>query len=454
MTSQEHIRNSQTLQGKPLRNDVTGQRFGRLVVLRCYRDKKGSYVRTYATCLCDCGQTCDKIASDLQQGVTRSCGCLRREVQASRWDDLTGQVFGKLRVLAIVDRGKQRLANCLCECGKEARIKTKSLLQGRTKSCGCLKAVHDLSGQTFGRLFVLETSRREGKTWALCQCVCGNLHETHAAHLQSGSTRSCGCYAEEVQRQIEKDLTGQRFGSLVVLDMEREREKTYATCQCDCGTICKKSATQIQKKRWAGTHCGCQVKPPKYPHFFLNKIEMKCCAGCKRLTPLTEFATDKRARDGKTTLCSRCNTAKTTQWQQSHPEQSRANMAFVHARRRTRKRELPFTLTKDEWAFALEYWGHACAVCREPEGLFTALALDHFIALSDPACPGTTATNAVPLCDGLMACNTRKHAKDPLRFLTEKLGPRRAKAKLREIEAYFTLVKERTPLCPASSPFS
>lgn len=55
--------------------------------------------------------------------------------------DLTGQRFGKLVAVKIVDRnvssGKQWL--CHCDCGNDIIVSARALLSGNTKSCGCLK---------------------------------------------------------------------------------------------------------------------------------------------------------------------------------------------------------------------------------------------------------------------------------------------------------------------------
>lgn len=49
-----------------------GERYGRLTLIA----KNG----TMATVKCDCGNTIEVRYSNLQQGRTRSCGCLRKEV--------------------------------------------------------------------------------------------------------------------------------------------------------------------------------------------------------------------------------------------------------------------------------------------------------------------------------------------------------------------------------------
>ena len=57
--------------------------------------------------------------------------------------DLTGKVFGRLRVISWACNrwvGRRRsFWKCVCECGKTAYIRVGDLNGGKTKSCGCLK---------------------------------------------------------------------------------------------------------------------------------------------------------------------------------------------------------------------------------------------------------------------------------------------------------------------------
>lgn len=58
--------------------DMTGQRFGRLVVLRRY-GRTDSGEATWI-CQCDCGNQHAVVGSSLRRGFTNSCGCLRDEI--------------------------------------------------------------------------------------------------------------------------------------------------------------------------------------------------------------------------------------------------------------------------------------------------------------------------------------------------------------------------------------
>lgn len=57
--------------------DMTGQRFGRLVVLR--RVASDGAGRARWSCRCDCGAVVAYLRAVLMAGDAKSCGCLRRE---------------------------------------------------------------------------------------------------------------------------------------------------------------------------------------------------------------------------------------------------------------------------------------------------------------------------------------------------------------------------------------
>ena len=64
----------------PARIDVTGQRFGRLIVLGDAPKKSGE--RRKVVCACDCGAEIVCEPRQLTRGKTRSCGCLQKEAVA------------------------------------------------------------------------------------------------------------------------------------------------------------------------------------------------------------------------------------------------------------------------------------------------------------------------------------------------------------------------------------
>lgn len=66
--------------------DLTGKRFGRLVVERRITEispKERNY-RTLWQCRCDCGKTVIVWANNLVRGDTRSCGCYKSDLTSAR----------------------------------------------------------------------------------------------------------------------------------------------------------------------------------------------------------------------------------------------------------------------------------------------------------------------------------------------------------------------------------
>lgn len=62
--------------------DLTGQRFGRLTVIRATDQR---YRRNVVNeCLCNCGNTCFVMSRDLLSGHVTSCGCRQRETQTPK----------------------------------------------------------------------------------------------------------------------------------------------------------------------------------------------------------------------------------------------------------------------------------------------------------------------------------------------------------------------------------
>ena len=185
--------------------DLIGQRFGRLTVVGFagFRNRTGVW-----NCKCDCGNTVEVRTGDLKSGNTKSCGCLREENRSKIRNDLTGMTFGRLTVerLASVPDKRGIYWHCKCSCGNEVDVWSANLVNGTTKSCGCLQKEaaaaansDDLTGKQFGFLTALYKTKSHitsgGNSIAVwhCRCICGNETDVSAGNLVNGNTQSCGC---------------------------------------------------------------------------------------------------------------------------------------------------------------------------------------------------------------------------------------------------------------------
>lgn len=99
--------------------------------------------------------------------------------------------------------------NCECVCGNKIIVSGSNLKTGHTTSCGCVKNIPynfiDLTGKRFGRLVVLEKVGRNdrGVTWK-CKCDCGNIKEVCGLDLRESSVQSCGCLKKEFSKKPKK----------------------------------------------------------------------------------------------------------------------------------------------------------------------------------------------------------------------------------------------------------
>lgn len=88
----------------------------------------------------------------------------------------------------------------------------RSLKNGSTKSCGCLRAkkiTNENIGKVFGKLTIIgfeEKRTNDGHILYKCQCECGNIHYSTIGSLKSGHVSSCGCLTSKGEQEIEKIL--------------------------------------------------------------------------------------------------------------------------------------------------------------------------------------------------------------------------------------------------------
>lgn len=183
---------------KPL--DLSNQRFGKLLVLELADGHKGERMWK---CQCDCGNLTVVRQGHLRSGHTTSCGCGKNTLNSlvgQRFGSLT--VKSRAEDYITPKTGKRYTQwLCVCDCSKETVVLSNNLRAGNIKSCGCQSPhkLQDLSGQVFGKLTVLHMVEPyinpNGRRLIRyeCQCECGNRIFALANTLRSGDVLSCGC---------------------------------------------------------------------------------------------------------------------------------------------------------------------------------------------------------------------------------------------------------------------
>jgi len=121
--------------------------------------------------------------------------------------DITGQVYNGLSVIRLIGKNKhgQTLWEVRCYCGTLFSVVKCSLVSGNTKSCGCLRKSRpnprfkDLTGMRFGRLIVIARAPglKRKNALWLCECDCGMQIIANGADLRVGDTKSCGCLQKD-----------------------------------------------------------------------------------------------------------------------------------------------------------------------------------------------------------------------------------------------------------------
>lgn len=192
-------------------------------------------------CRCKCGKEKYVTGYELRSGTIKSCGCYSRQATSLRnRKNLEGQRFGNLTVIKDSgnrykwETGSNIIWECKCDCGNIVFVKTNDLTQGHKTHCGCLILkgkqyngnYKDLTGQRFGHLIVLYDAdiRKNGHVYWHCKCDCGNELDISSTHLLSGETNSCGC----LKNSKGEDKLISIFKEL---DIEYIFQKKYDNCR-------------------------------------------------------------------------------------------------------------------------------------------------------------------------------------------------------------------------------
>lgn len=197
--------------------DITGQRFGKLIA-KCRVESEDKHPKYY--CECDCGGNKIIAASSLRSGYTKSCGCSSKrqgeDLTGKRFGKLVVLEKAEYHVQA---NGRVRAQwKCKCDCGKEHITTGENLRSGNTKTCGCSwtekKGLQseDLVGKRFGKLVVdhlLDERNKNGRIQWWCVCDCGK-EKAISGHELKGGLQSCGCLKTTLSDDIRKKYRASR----------------------------------------------------------------------------------------------------------------------------------------------------------------------------------------------------------------------------------------------------
>ena len=189
-------------------------------------------------CVCDCGNTVIVPRNSLTSGKRESCGCLQRERQlhdltGQRFGRLT--VVKRAPNKYSKNGSRTTMWECVCDCGNTTITGAPNLTTGGTRSCGCLRdevvvtanlkdwaGVISDTGIEFIEPYGISKSR--ARTW-LCKCgLCGNEFVEIPARIMNEHVKSCGCLSESYPERVINDL-------LTELGITFKREYTFPDCK-------------------------------------------------------------------------------------------------------------------------------------------------------------------------------------------------------------------------------
>lgn len=193
-----------------------GEKFNNWTVI------KNSNTIGYSICKCICGTIREVDNYTLRSGTSKSCGCLTIEIHKNQRKYL--EIGTKYNRLTIIDHSKTSgYSICKCDCGKVCSVNDYRLENGLTKSCGCLhsevssqimktvvanykgdKHPNWKGGISSERKLYMQTN--EYQNWRkevfnrddyTCQCCHQHGGELNAHHIE--------CYSENVDKRIDID---------------------------------------------------------------------------------------------------------------------------------------------------------------------------------------------------------------------------------------------------------
>jgi hypothetical protein len=151
--------------------DLSGKKFGKLLVIKRADRPKGVVSKgPYWLCQCDCGNIKIVYGACLKSGNTKSCGCLKPSHFVDLSGERFGRLLVIKQVDEGVKNKKARYANwlCECDCGNKVIISYHGLVITKTLSCGCYakevaRRIHSLDEGESAFNLILQTYKRSAK---------------------------------------------------------------------------------------------------------------------------------------------------------------------------------------------------------------------------------------------------------------------------------------------------
>ena len=193
---------------------------------------------------CICGVEKDVVSYSLNYGQSTGCGCraFQKMAEANK-AKLTGKTFGMWHVIeeaAERGNGNQIRWKCRCACGVVKFVHSASLVQGKSKSCGCIKSLGP--GEYATRIILRQYqdgAERRGHQW--------RLSRSQALDLFARPCHYCGLPPSNVCCRPSGCFT---YSGIDRLDNSRGYELDNCVPCCTTCNKAKRTMTMTEFKSW------------------------------------------------------------------------------------------------------------------------------------------------------------------------------------------------------------
>lgn len=177
-------------------------------------------------CQCSCeNQTVRALYKKaLKEGSSKSCGCLREEFcketkEKNKIEKPSKYIGLEVNGWKVIEKIDYYRYKCIDEDGNTRDFHISHILRGEIASPSWTR-LHDLTGKKFNNWVVLE-ELGEGKVKCQCQCENKTVKIIYKSSLLNGKSKSCGCMRSENCRQTMM----RKYSDVCTLKIDNPREQ-------------------------------------------------------------------------------------------------------------------------------------------------------------------------------------------------------------------------------------
>ena len=179
--------------------------------------------------------------------------------------ELLGQKFGKLTVIEKTRKDNHVAWKCQCDCGGEITVITHNLIAGIIVSCGCYRKENaaknftkDLTGKQFSELIVLGPTKERKNGAIVWECMCSCGQKTYVQTGNLTSNHTKSCgHLNKINSQSRSQLLGKKFGRLEVVEYLGSDNKSQSIWRCKCDCGNYTTSTSALLNLGHKRSCGC-----------------------------------------------------------------------------------------------------------------------------------------------------------------------------------------------------